>query len=452
MLGLKKEFGANWYLVEKVKDKGENNFIIYEWWTWFQEGGKLHKGCIRFFDTSALNPKDYNNPKNWDTSFQIDKYITPFKRERMLKSQRDKFGRWEELFPYQDGWTIRVDGRWLGFGTFEILSQIQEDYNEKGNLKRKEDRVGLRGIYFHQKGANSNSLSQDMLERIETGAILEGDSDENLTRVNTGGRASEAITSMDKLYEFAKLLTGTTSQGAGEQLPANTPATIGVINQQVAKTAFDTIIESQSIFLTELFSKFYLPSLLKNLTKEAWVNITGDEADLKELDALLVKTYLYGNKEAKGMISQLQEEGNVLTPEEVAKKEEEMMGELRSFGSERFPQITDEMLTKVSFFIEFYVNNESFDKMVTIKNLFQMAQDPQFPGSRKKVYWTILDLLDMGGKRFEKIDEELQAEAQQAMAQQYQDSMGAKGNGNQQTLNQEPTIENTSQFREAIQQ
>ena len=447
--GLKKEFGANWHLVEAVKAKmqGGDEFVIYEWWTWITEKGKMHKGCKRFFDTSALDKKDYQNPDLWGNFYFIDQYITPFKRRVMLKSQIEKMGEWEELFPYQDGWAIKIDGRWLGLGLFERLAEIQADYNEKGNLKRKEDRLGLRGIYFHKKGANSNSLSQDMLDRIETGAILEGDADEDLIKVNTGGKSSEAIMAMDKLYEFAKLLTGTTSQGAGEALPANTPATIGVINQQVAKTAFDTIIEAQSIFLTELFSKFYLPELLKNMTKEGWINIAADESELKEFDTLLVKTYMHGNETTPGMLEQLKNEGYVITPEEAAGYEEKMMGDLAAMGSERFPEMTDEMIDKVSWFLEFYVNNESFDKLVTIKNLFQMAQDPQFPGSRKKLYWTILDLLDMGGKRFEKSEEELALEAQQALAMQMQ---GAKGNGNQQTMSQEPVPENVNQFNEAV--
>jgi len=419
---MKDELDSVWDKVELLRNKmillGIDNFVIYEWWTWITgKDGKTHKGCRRYLDMRLLTQEDFEEePAEWTGWGFVDEFVTPRKVRRATAYERNTLGEFEEIFPYVEGWFLRIPDRWLSLGIFEKLAGQIEDYNEKANLKRKMDRLNLRGILFHKKGANSNSLPQDMLDNIETGAILEGDKDEDLIRVNPNYITNDVITSLDKIFEFARMINGITAQGTGEDLPANTPATIGMINQQVAKTAFDKVTENFGIFLTKLFQQLVMPDIIEELDAEDWVNITGDPEDLKEFDKVLVPAYLYGVNGNPGAIKMYEQaQGMPMMPMEIKQKEQGMMTGLDKMGDQRWTQITKELLKKLDYITEFYVTNESFNKQVMIQNLLAMVKDPLFPGSRQKVYAYILDLMNMAGRRFNKSEDEIRQEIQQQM-------------------------------------
>jgi len=143
-------------------------------------------------------------------------------------------------------------------------------------------------------------LTQEFLSNLDTGAILQVENDEDLTRLNMGSLVNDFLGSGDKIFELARQITGVTAQGTGEEIPSATTATIGMINQETAKSTYDIVNEQQDLFLRRLFEKFKIKSMLRDLTSKEFVEITGDPKDLVEMEAGYAEQYAY-QKVLEGM-------------------------------------------------------------------------------------------------------------------------------------------------------
>lgn len=89
---------------------------------------------------------------------------------------------------------------------------------------------------------------------------------------------------------------------------------------------------------------------------------------------------------------------------------------LKSLGKNRFPEIKKDILKDIDYYVEFYINNEGFDKAVKIQNLMQILQ-MNTTLSREQIEAVIMDAMGENSKQFEKTDEEKKREAEMAMAQ-----------------------------------
>lgn len=408
MLAMKKNWSKEaWKEVENVwtelKKQGRYDFTCYEFWTVdeYEKDGKVHKLCKLYLDKSVLMPKDLKDPESWDPNYLLDTYITPYKKKRRTALLRKKYGTYEELYPYKQANLMRVKGRWLPFGVFELISGLQEHYNEKWNLYRKKDILDLKGIFKHVKGNTGKSVEQQYIDAMETGAMIDLEQGEDIERLIIDTKTSELIMDIDKLFEIARQIVGVTSQGTGEDMPADTTATLAVINKQTQQTTYDYVIEQLSHFLVELFEDFYLDEILDELTEEEWVAIVGDPVELKELQETFV-TNMINEKVTEAM-----KRGFYPTQQEVDAMKEGVATELdKMHGDMRFIQLKKSMLKNIDYYLEFFVNNERFDKNVQIKNLLSLMADPNLSGSREKLEQELLDLMGLDGKRYMKSEEE----------------------------------------------
>lgn len=415
----RKDEWDNWDMVEAAFDKAGNVGIpqvkIYEFW----HQGKLEKGkdkgfhkiCERYIDTSEISPDEFEDKSQWAPQIKLEEFVTPYKKRRATAYLRKKFGEFEELYPYKNGDFIKIKGRGLGVGVFEMLSGLMFLYNEKWHLYRKKDILDLKGIFVHKVKAGSRSLEQQFLDNLDTGAAVQIGIDEDLERLIIDTKTGELIASTDKIFELARQLVGITAQGAGQDMPSTTTATVAIANKQTQQTTYDFLIERVSFFLKELFQDFYMEQIVSELTEEEVVAISGSTRELEEMDKWLVE-----NAVNQSVVDYRNQTGLMPTEEEVMAIKESVMMAMKDAGKDRFPEIKEELLKDLDYYVEFYVNNEGFDKAVKIQNLMQILQ-MNTTLSREQIEAVIIDAMGENARQFEKTEEEKQREMEMMQQQ-----------------------------------
>jgi len=419
MMVFKEDFKDNWKeiedLWEQMQEKGENLFKIVEFWTWEEIYKKVHKVCKKHLDREDYKPDDYRGTEDWSPYLLLDTFITPYKRKRKSKKDIKKLGEMEEVFPYEQVDFFDCPGRWIGMGCGELLAGVEEHYNEQYNLKRKKDILDLRGIFVHKYTNSSNSLTQNFLDNLETGDVLSMDVGEDIQRLVIDTKTNEFITTVDKLYELARLIMGIQAVAAGEDLPSST-ATEAVINKQIQQTTYDFVREQMHHFLVGLFSNGYFEDIINEITEKEIIAISGDPKELQELDKMFVDNLV--NAE----FARIKDETGMYPGEEEYKAlKDKLMSDHKAHGDMRFPELKKELIKGLEYFIEFYVTNEGFDKNIKVQNLTALKNDPSFTGSREAVDDEILELMDLNPARYEKSMEEktreVEAMRERAMAE-----------------------------------
>lgn len=433
ILAMKEEIPAEtWGMLEQLHEKKEeqndSTYIGYEMWTrgMFknpQGDEKYGKGCIKYIDFGEFVPSIQGvvtNPENWEPQQELYRFRTPYKRKRQSELEKQRLGEWEEIYPYRQWDVVKVRGRAIGFGPFELTAGLQEYTNELYNTNRKAQQLANRGIMVHKKGINSNSLTQEFINSLDVGGVISLDNDEDISRLNVTAFTADVITSADKLFEFARMITGTTAIGTGEGLPASTPATIGAINAKTAQTTYDVVIESLSLFISGIFNDFYLAEILRELTARELVDITGDPSDLKELDAFLVDNFVYNEAERYK-----EQTGMYPDEEQVDAERERLRQAMGTMKGTRWASLRELVIDKLDFIATVVVNNEAYDRNVTVQNIQAMLADPNLTLSRRKLEMEKVSLMGLDPKQFEKSPEEIKQE-QASMAAAMMAKIGAR--------------------------
>jgi hypothetical protein len=394
---------------EKMKKENVSRFKIVEFWTFDVVDSKEHKVCKKYLDTEM--DQEMTNPNDWNPYIELETFITPYKKKRTSKRMITKLGEYEEMFPYEQAGFFEAPGRWLDFGCAELLTGLQEHYNEYTNDKRKKDILDLKGIFVHKYSNSSNSLTQDVIANLDTHAVMQMSQDEDFQRLVVDTKTAEYINNVDKLYELMRLILGVTAQGTGEELPASTSATQASINAQTSATTYDFVRERLHHFLIQLFQNGYFEDIIDEITEEEITAIVGDPKQLEELDSVLVDTALRGNFEQQLEGVQSTDQANALIDNTMQQKQELMDG-LKQHGDMRFPEIKKEILKDIEYYTEFYVNNETFDKKTMVDMLNSIKADPNSTKNKEAVEDQLFDLMNMNPRQFDKTPEQKAQEAE----------------------------------------
>jgi len=405
----------NWKIVEKVFETNSTTGIyqakIDEFWTFREIDGEMHKICERYIDLTNIDPKIFDDKTLWQPTVVLETFKTPHRKRRATAYLRKKYGEYEELFPYLYFPFIKIKGRGLGVGVFEMLAGLMFIYNEKWHYNRKKDILDFTSIIVHKVKDGNRSLEQQNLSNLSMGAVVQIGMDEDLQRLIIDTKTGELIASTDKLFEIARQVVGITAQGAGQDMPSTTTATVAIANKQVSQNTYDFLIERVSICLKKLFQDFYLEQIVSEITEEEVVSITGSTREFEEMDKMLVE-----NAVNKAVTDEYKLTGVYPTPEEYDFIKTSAFEGLKSLGKNRFPQIKKEILKDIDYYVDFYINNEGFDKAVKIQNLMQILQ-MNTTLSREQIEAVIIDLMGENARQFEKTDEEKQREAEALQAQ-----------------------------------
>ena len=440
MLLNKNDWKKNWEEVEALKEKMKTEqkhlFIVYEHWTMdnFKVSGKekFTKGCIKYLDRSLSEPETDQSDTSWNPYLEMDRFATPHKikvrnkvklKELIDAGYIDKGGDEEPVYPYEESRFITLKGRWMGAGVREILRPLGKAYRRVMNNKVRFEEISQKGVSVHKKGnSKGKGLTQEAIQALQYGGVVGIKNDESLERLNFGAIVGEVLASADKFMELARMTIGITAQASGQETVASQSATGAAIDQNISKTTFDVIIESQALLWKRYFSKFELKSILEDITLEEWTKIEGSQIELEEMEAPFIKNLINESIPNAVQSGTFQPESSQIPEEEMGRIEEAVKVKRRENGGIRFAQIKKDIIKDADLFLEFNITNESGDKLQKIKDLMALKaealQNPNSSLSAEKLEEEILDLLDLSAKRFKKTPQELQAQAEAIKQQQ----------------------------------
>lgn len=402
-------------LWEKMKTQGKTSFLVYEHWLIDEFDGQVTKGCIESLDRSLLEPDDEHEAEEWDTTVELRRFKTPYtkpiddvKKKENLKKEGFLINDEMPMYPYEDIRMVKIKGRWLGAGVYEITAPVRRVYNRTWNVKLRYDEVQTKGTFLHTKGINGKSLTQEALNALESTGVVELQNGARLEQLRIQSLTADFINTADKFFEFARQLLGVTAQGTGEDLPANMPATTAAINERRAKTLFDSILETQGNAWRQWFSWFELDDIIDNLSAKKWIKIQGSEDDLIEIIEPFAENYLKMNERIQNAKALAQ--GLGISVEEGINKLKKEIIKNNILNGNAFAQFKKKFVKNAEFFIDFVVTNESYDRQAEINTLQTLKTDamtnPASSLSPKKIEAEILNKTNLEPKRFEKTAEE----------------------------------------------
>ena len=404
-------------LWEKMKTQGLSTFQVYEHWLIDDFDGQVTKGVIMSLDREIMKPEDGSEPSDWDTTVELSRTKTPYTKpiaDIQKKKELEKSGFLidgeEPLYPYEDIRFVTVKGRWLGAGVYEITAPVRRAYNRTLNVKLRYDEIQTKGTFLHTKGINGKSLTQEAINALESTGVVDLQNGAQLEQLKIQSLTNEFINSADKFFEFARQLLGLTAQGTGEDLPANMPATTAVINDNRAKTLFDSILETQGIAWRNWFSDFELDDILDNLSAKKWAKIQGSEEDLIEVITPFAIKYLKMDQRFQNMVS-LGRELKIMEAVQPAidKVQKELVKDNIMNGT-AFVSFKKSFLKNAQFFIDFVITNEASDKQAEIVEMQALHDkaliNPASSLSPAKLEEGILNKINQDAKRFKKTKEE----------------------------------------------
>jgi len=416
-----------WVKIEELKrqmdESGQIYFTVYEHWKFDEFKKKKQKGCIKYLDTGIIDDKVYTRPENWQPYEELERFPAPDKFTDPLT------GKERRGYPYVERGLIKLPGRYWRLGVYELLADLMEEYNDRMNRKSRLDQQTLTGVLLHKlpsQRQKASKLTSEFLHMVDTGAVLDVESDEDLRRLDTQV-IPDFIAMIDKIFELMRIIIGATGQGSGEDMPANQPATNAVLNQKAAQTTYDVVIEEESLLFEELFQDFLMKVIIKQLCSKKIVPITGDPTALQELDNLLAETWL-NNAIAdfqttngvpgylkKGKPFYFNYSDPLIYEQEYNQELQSILEELKSYGDMRLAEMADELFKQAEFSIKFNLNNEGMDKRATIQDLLTFRQIPDLTLSKSKLDEYMIDLSSgLDARRFQKSEQEKADEAKAA--------------------------------------
>lgn len=180
-----------------------------------------------------------------------------------------------ESHPYKDVHYDREEGRWLGVGIIEDLTDSQMMKNEQINLQM----LGLRLANLILLQTQDETIARNIFTDVVNGDIVKAKA--QLSRVDTrnyGTSDDNAIS--QEIESIANFLANTPEVTTGANLPSGTPLGLGAIMNQNANKLFDFIRENLGLFLEEVFEDWIIPDLEDDLNKAHILELV----DMEELE------------------------------------------------------------------------------------------------------------------------------------------------------------------------
>ena len=264
------------------------------------------------------------------------------------------------LKPYEEVWYTKVPNRWYGKGIAEKGLQLQVYANIVFNIRINRSRVSQLGLFKAKKGAG---ITPQMLSSLPANGVIVLNNMDDLEQFVVQEASPASYKDEDVVNTLMERLTNAFEVVTGEALPASTPATNAVIQNQNAKSGFSMIKSNIGEFLRRWMDRHALPIIAKELTTDALVRITAGDEDFKVLvDRIVLNNTMTALDDhyARGYLPTQAEIADAMA----SAKEKMLKGDL--FIKLARNVIASELETDV------YVTNDEMDISVTIQNLISM--------------------------------------------------------------------------------
>lgn len=197
------------------------------------------------------------------------------------KKQLHVHGEVEKESPYKYLPWRKVPGRALGVGVVEDGFEAQIWTND-AKMREKEvmeisSKVGFK--------TTDPKMQNNILTDLDNGFILKMSPGHDIQQLNTVSNAipefSNLVTSWDQQYGK---VASTFEANTGENLPSSTPFRLAVMQSQNANSLFNYRRQELGIFLTEIFTDWIIPFLVKKMNTEHILAADFSHEELKMID------------------------------------------------------------------------------------------------------------------------------------------------------------------------
>jgi len=264
---------------------------------------------------------------------------------------------WKKDYPFQDFHYYKTRGRWLGVGVIEDLFSAQERRNEMANQKR----VAMEISSMVLMQSDQPTIVSNVLTDTQSGDVLVN---ANLQPVANEQRSLAAFGQEEQLYDgLAKNITFSYDAFRGEALPASTPATNAVIQNQNAGSVYVYKQKSFANGFRQFMNEYVLPQVIKDLTNEHILAFTGTVDELDKFDTIHAQSIV--NK----LIIKNLLDGKPVYAGDKAKMFTEAVNSLKKRGAQRFVNIKDDLFADPELEYDFNIIGEQQNQNVMAQNL-----------------------------------------------------------------------------------
>jgi len=190
---------------------------------------------------------------------------------------------------YKEFHRSRYKKRWWREGIYELLFDLQVRANQIGNQIAQGLELASKTILK----SGDPLILQNVITDLQNGDIIKS---EDLSQVVLRMDAfDQLIADWNRILELANDLTNSREIVQGVTPASGTPlGTSQLLNQNAGKL-FDFIREKFAIPFSEIFEKFVIPELIKDLKGQEILRLTGDSDMLGRLHILLVEDWYMQN-------------------------------------------------------------------------------------------------------------------------------------------------------------
>jgi len=314
----------------------------------------------------------------------------------VLKNGKNKkilYHYFEEENPYKYIAWEKVPGRGLGRGIMEDGFEAQMWTNDAIIREKEAMELGSKLIF---KSTDPN-VQNNVLTEMDNGSVIKISNGTDFTQANTITNALPEFQNLvDKWNSQLERTTSTFDAISGETMPSNTPYRTTAILNQEATSMFDYRREEMGIFLTEVFTDWVMPYLMKKFNKG---HILRAEFTAEELEAIDTS---YANSKVNEEVMKIIDSGKPVYAEDYAMLVSAERELLRKGKQHRFLDIPKGFYKGLNAKVTVVTTGEQRNKAVileTLNNLLltiakapQVLQDPKL----SQIFGRILEVSGSG--------------------------------------------------------
>lgn len=270
---------------------------------------------------------------------------------------------WKGDYPFLDAHYKKTKGRWLGVGVIEELWNDQERKNELANQLR----VGMEVSSMVLFQTSDQILLRNVLTDKQTGDVLKKSvGGEGLQPVDNRIKNFQEFISENQKWDLhADRMSFSNDVMRGGDIPASTPATNAVIQNNNSTSVFKRKRQRLGDMLRKMFNDWILPDLKKNMNKEHILRFMGDAQELQVLDKKLVDA-ITREKAIEAMLN-----GEVANVEAIRASVEQ---QIRERGVVRDIQIEDAFFKDMEFEYDVITDGQQKNLQTDLSNSFAILQ------------------------------------------------------------------------------
>jgi len=302
---------------------------------------------------------------------------TPLVHILEKNTNKDKMG--NVVKPYEEGWYIRVPGRWYGKGVAEKLLALQVWMNLIVNIRITRATLSQLGIFKIRRGSN---ITSSQISKLGVNGAVSVNSMDDIEQLIVQEASQASYQDEDNIRNIAQRLTSAFEVVTGENLPASTPATNAVLASKSAMGTFTNITNRNAMYVQRWVDRQVIPRLAKHWDTTELINLLGSD---DKFEALIERVAVSEVREA------MYASNKIPTEEALMEAVESLKDSYRKNGNLFITELKDLAISAVDTRVQ--VSNEDLDNAVISDKLISVLQlAPEYKGHLIKQLFNVLGL------------------------------------------------------------